>query len=79
MSTLALGLADGLPPAAKFQAKPGFWGRVIDARQKRVDRTIRAHLTAMPDARLTDLGFSPAAVRALRTGELVFPQAKQEG
>ena len=35
MSTLALGLAGGLAPAAKSEAKPGFWSRVIDARQKR--------------------------------------------
>ena len=79
MSTLALGLAGGLAPAAKSQAKPGFWGRVIDARQKRVDRLIRAHLAAMADVRLSDLGFSRATIRALRAGELVFPQTKQEG
>ena len=79
MSTLALGLAGGLAPAAKSQAKPGFWGRVFVARQKRVDRTIHAHLAAMGDARLADLGFSRAAIRALRAGELVFPQTKQEG
>jgi hypothetical protein len=79
MSALALGLAGGLAPAAESQAKRGFWSRFIEARQQRVDRAIYAHLAAMSDMRLNGFGFDREAVRALRTGEFVFPQTKQEG
>lgn len=79
MSTLAWGLADEIAPADQSEAKPGFWSRFVARRQAQANRTVCAHLAAMGDERLTELGFSADDIRALRTGELRLPQTSQRG
>ena len=58
MSTLAWELAGDIAPAEQTEAKAGFWSRLIESRQARVNRHVCAYLVAMGDARLTELGFS---------------------
>lgn len=79
MSTLALELAGEFAPAAVSEAKPGFWSRLIEARQAQADRIVCVHLAAKGDARLAELGYSKDGIRALLTGELRLPSTKQGG
>ena len=79
MSTLAWELADDIAPADQSEAKPGFWSRFIELRQAQANRAICAHLAAMGDEHLTELGFSADDIRALRAGELRLPQTTQRG
>ncbi len=79
MSTLAWGLADDIAPADQSEAKPGFWSRFIESRQTQANRAICAHLAAMGDAHLAELGFSADDIRALRADELRLPQTAQRG
>lgn len=79
MSTLALELAGEFAPAATSEAKPGFWSRLIEARQAQANRVASVHLAAKGDARLTALGYSKDDIRALRAGELRLPSTRQGG
>lgn len=77
MSTLAWELAGDIAPAEESEAKPGFWSRFFARRQAQANRTVYAHLAAMGDERLTDLGFGQDDIRALRAGEFRLPQTRQ--
>ncbi len=78
MSTLAWELAGDIAPAEQIETKAGFWSRFIQSRQAQAHRQVRAHLVAMGDERLTDLGFSKDGIRALRAGVIRLPNT-QEG
>lgn len=79
MSTLALELAGEIAPAATSDTKPGFWIRLIGARQAQANRVVCTRLAAKGDARLTELGFTKDDIRALHAGELRLPSTKQRG
>ncbi len=79
MSTLALGLAGDIAPADESEAKPGFWSRFTESRQAQVNRAVCAHLAAMGDARLIELGFSKDDIHTLHAGELRLPPIEQRG
>lgn len=79
MSTLAFELAGEFAPAATSEAKPGFWSRLIEARQAQTDRIVCIRLAAKDDARLTELGYSKDDIGGLRAGELRLPSSKQGG
>ena len=79
MSTLAWGLADALRPR-QSEAE----ARLLEPLHRRRARhrptaPYLAHLAAMGDARLTELGFSADDISALRTGELASPRPSQRG
>jgi uncharacterized protein YjiS (DUF1127 family) len=78
MSTLAWELAGEIAPAEQIETKAGFWSRFIAARQARANRRVCAHLVAMGEERLTELGFSKDDIRALRAGVIRLPNT-QEG
>jgi uncharacterized protein YjiS (DUF1127 family) len=78
MSTLAWELAGDIAPAEQTEAKAGFWSRFIESRQARANRRVCAHLVAMGDERLMELGFSKDDIRALRMGVISLPNT-QEG
>jgi uncharacterized protein YjiS (DUF1127 family) len=75
MSTLAWELAGDIAPAEQTEAKAGFWSRFIESRQARANRHVCAHLVAMGDERLTELGFSKDDIRALRAGQIRRPKS----
>ena len=78
MSTLAWELAGDIAPAEQTEAKAGFWSRLIESRQAQANRRVCAHLVAIGEERLTDLGFGNNDIRALRTGVISLPNT-QEG
>ena len=77
MSTLAWELAGDIAPADETEPKPGFWSRFVKSRQARVNRSVCAHLVAMGDRRLTELGFSEADIRALRASVIRLPNLQE--
>ena len=66
LDALALGAA---------RSKPGFFARLIEAREKSAMRRTLAYLGSQSDARLAGLGFGVEDISALRAGELRLPAA----
>lgn len=70
MSTLAFELAAAIAPAIDREVKPSLWRRFVKARQAKADNIVHAHLAAMTDAGLAQLGLTQCEIDALRAGKL---------
>jgi hypothetical protein len=73
MSTIALWPAEAATPAVEANPRPGFFQRLIKAREKDARRRTHAFLAAQPDQRLLDLGYTAKDIQELRQGRFKLP------